>query len=180
MARPKLNPLNFLKHLFAPKSNPLPTGIRARKLVGTKGRNKARLASYNRMAGPTQEILRQSGMREQYLKGEISLKDAREALRKSAVKQGVAKPNAKDKLRTSLESHVDHAASVAIRVGIKLRAEGKKVNSVNMIRNMSYLSTESLDEVDTMSVIEIRAFAGNEDNVIELPNGRRVNPLWYN
>jgi hypothetical protein len=188
MKRPSLNPINFLKHLFAPKSNALPTGIRARKLTGTKGRSKARLAAYNRMSGPSQEILRQSGLRDAYLKGEASLKDARGELRGRALKHGIAKPTKAEKAaaeaakgkKRAVDAQVDHAAYVASKVAYKLRDAGRKVNFVNMVANLSVLSTDALDAVEKLDVAEIRAYAGDENNTITLPSGRRINPLWYN
>lgn len=184
MRRPKLNPASFLKHLFAPKSNALPTGIRARKLVGTKGRSKARLSTYNRMSGRSQEILRQSGMREEYLRGEVSLKDAKAALRKTALNKGYAKPTKAEKAQEektrAFDSHMQHTVWAAAKVSQKLRANGKQPNHVNMIKRMALLSDDSLNMAANMDITEIKAYAGDEDNVILMPDGTTVNPLWYN
>lgn len=83
----------FLAFLFNPKRKPKPTGLRARPLKGLKGGRKAgRLAAYNRMSAVNQELLKQSGLRDEYLRGEFSLKEARAKLRDRAVNLGLAKP----------------------------------------------------------------------------------------
>ena len=84
---------SFLAYLFNPKKSPKPKGLRARPLKGLKGGRKAgRLAAYNRMSAINQELLKQSGLRDEYLRGEFSLKEARTKLRDHAVNLGLAKP----------------------------------------------------------------------------------------
>lgn len=184
MKRPKLSLSSFLKHLFAPKTNALPTGIRARKLVGTKGRSKARLAAYNRMSGASQEVLRQAGLREEYLKGQSSLKDARGILRAKALQQGYAKPTKREKQEAidagKFTTHVELATWAASRIGSKLREVGRQPNYERMVKNLTFLTDQSLVRAVEMEIGEIRQLAGDDDLLITLPDGRKINPFWYN
>src|SRR4051812_27593157 len=91
--KPSLTDTNFLAHIFGPKRHPQPSGIRKTHLSGVKGgRSKLRLAAFNRMSPVNQEMLKRAGLREDYLKGNASLSEARRALRPQAVSLGVAKP----------------------------------------------------------------------------------------
>jgi hypothetical protein len=91
--RPRLSTDSFLKHVFSPSKNPLPTGLRKTTLSGLKGgRKKTRLASFNRMPAKNQAILDRAGMREAYLRGDATLGDAKGILRQEAIGKGLAKP----------------------------------------------------------------------------------------
>lgn len=179
MKRPALSAASFLKHLFAPKTNPLPTGIRKRALKGAKGQSKARIAAYNRMSGASQEILRMSGMRDQYLKGEASLADAKKGLRQQAVSKGYAKPTKNDIQKARLDKHVSSAAHVVAKTVAKLRDGGKEVNPANMLRRMAALDDASLGYISNLPYEEIRRYAADKDQMITLPDGTQFNPLWY-
>lgn len=91
-ARPKLSLDSFLKHVFSPSKNPLPTGLRKKTLSGLKGRKRARLTAYNKMPAKNQRILDETGSRDAYLRGDMSLADARRMLREKAVSKGFVKP----------------------------------------------------------------------------------------
>src|ERR1700750_76770 len=89
--RPGLSEDSFLAHLFSPAKTPLPSGIRKTKLKGTKGQSKGRVAAFNRMTPFKQEMLKRAGLRDQYLRGNASLADAKKALRPKAESKGLAK-----------------------------------------------------------------------------------------
>lgn len=93
MALPKLSPASLLAHIFGPKRNPKPSGIKAVKLKGLQGGRKAgRLAAFNRMSPVKQAMLKQSGEREEYLRGNKTLADIKAGLRATAIELGVARP----------------------------------------------------------------------------------------
>src|SRR3954463_15769083 len=91
--KPSFTDTNFLAHIFGPKRHAQPSGIRKTRLTGVKGgRSKLRLAAFNRMSPVNQEMLKRAGLRDDYLKGNASLAEAKRALRPQAVRLGVAKP----------------------------------------------------------------------------------------
>jgi hypothetical protein len=90
--RPQYSDAPFLGHIFSPSKHQKPTGLRKTSLVGRTGRNPRRLASFNRMDAVKQEILKQAGMRDSYLRGESTLADAKRSLRPRAISLNVAKP----------------------------------------------------------------------------------------
>lgn len=93
MALPRLNLNTLLAHIFGPKRNPKPAGLRAVKLKGLRGGRKAgRLAAFNRMDPVNQEMLKRSGDREEYLKGNKTLAEIKKGIREQAVELGLAKP----------------------------------------------------------------------------------------
>jgi hypothetical protein len=175
--RPALTDDNFLKHLFSPKKNALPTGIRKRTLALTKGRTKARLAAYNRMSPLNQETLRRSGLRDAYLNGTVRLTDARKALRQIAVGKGYAKPS-KTK---SLGGHIGFTtldARVAAHVTRSLREAGRTVDYDRLSTNVPYMDQDDKIEAERWNVARIRAYAGDSSKIVEIDD-RRFNPLWY-
>lgn|SRR6478735_5028854 len=177
--RPPLSEDSFLKHLFSPKKNLLPTGIRRRPLAFAKGRTKARVASYNRMSATSQEVLRRSGMRDAYLKGEGTLSDAKRALRGKAVEKGFAKP-LKPKLRLGApyESALDNR--VAAHVAKTLRTTGRNVNVHRLAVGVKHLPHDVKPEVEYWTVGQIRAYAGDSENLVIIPGyAHPINPLWY-
>lgn len=177
--RPSLTEDSFLRHLFSPKKNPLPTGLRARAIAFTKGRKKARVASYNRMSAKSQELLKRSGLRESYLKGEASLSDAKAVLRNTAVNKGFARPSRTPKATTiSRSSSLDVA--VAAHVIRELRDSGRHVNPDHVHRNVRFLPEDVKDQARKWGVGQIRAYAGDESNRVEVDfQDAPYNPLWY-
>lgn len=173
MIRPKLSEESFLRHLFAPSKHPLPTGIRHTKLVGTRGRSKLRLAAFNRMSGRNQEVLRQAGMRDKYLEGHATLADAKRQLRMIANHHGWRKIR---KPPVTPSSHID-----AVNAGHLYRAmtmAGKQVDERAIIRNIRFLPDNVKPSFRTWSDTEIRAYASNPENIVEVGT-RRINPAWY-
>lgn len=173
--RPKLSDDTFLRYLFSPAKNPLPTGIRKRNLTSAKGRSKNRLAAYNRMSGANQELLRRSGLREEYLKGEASLKDARAVLRSHAVGKGIAKP---PRVSISLpgRSLDDQVAGYVYRT---LSGDRRpNVNYLSIRTHITHLPPVVKPDVLHWSAGQMKAYAADPENAVSV-NGQNINPLWY-
>ncbi len=176
--RPALSEDSFLKHLFSPKKNPLPTGIRKTSLKAAKGRSKARVAAFNRMSPANQELLKRAGLREAYLQGHATTKDAKSALRRIAVDKGHAKPlRGKPAPVRKLGSDLD--ARVAAHIVSTLRKTGNmNVDAGRIHHHVPYMPDEDKATASKWSSGKIRAYAADSDKVIEI-EGQQVNPLWY-
>lgn len=173
MIRPKLSEESFLRHLFSPAKNPLPTGIRQTKLIGTKGRVKGRLAAFNRMSPKSQEILRQADMRESYLSGQASLTEAKRALRLRANHKGYRKPRYAVKTPTS---DIDAANAGYLYRAMSMAQKGVDYRQIQ--RNIKHLPAGQKPGFQTWSDAKIRAYASNDENIV-VDNGRHINPVWY-
>lgn len=180
--RPALTEDSFLLHLFAPKKNALPTGIRKRAIAFTPGRTKGRVAAYNRMSGSSQEILRRSGLRDAYLKGTVRLTDARKALRDTAVSKGLAKPLRPRKGKAPAGPSLD--GLVAMHVARTLAQNSYPVGP-KFYQRVGYLPEELKPSVLNWSLSQIRAYAGEDnpardaDDELVIIDGQPFNPLWY-
>jgi hypothetical protein len=177
--RPALNDTSFLGHLFSPKKNPLPAGIRKTHLSGTRGgRTKARLAAFNRMSPTSQELLRRSGKRESYLKGETSLSEAKASLRQAAVSLGVAKPLPKRKntgrvTRTALD------IKVAAYITETVRNAGRPVNQARVDENVVFIPDDVIGDVPKWDYGHIK-YAARKGSEYEIDvEGMKRNGFWY-
>jgi hypothetical protein len=92
MRRPALSDATFFAHLFSPRKNPKPTGLRHRILKGTKGQRVARINAYNKMPAEKQAVIDRAGNRESFLRGEVTFTDSKRKLRETAVQLGIVKP----------------------------------------------------------------------------------------
>ena len=92
MARPSYTFESFLAHVFSPRKNVKPTGLRKSTLKGSRGQRKARVNAWNRMDAVKQNIISKAGKRDAYLRGEITFTDAKRSLRNEAVERGIARP----------------------------------------------------------------------------------------
>lgn len=176
MKKPRLTDKSFLAHVFGPKRNPVPSGLRERKITSTKGRKTARVNAYNRMTRVNQELVWRSGLREQYLKGEVTLADAKRALRPKAVSFGVAKPA---KPTPSTSGNLDDI--VAGHVIRQLRTSGYTVGNKaadNIFDRVQYMKRKDREAARNWSTAQIRKYAGDPNNVVEVYD-KRFNPLWY-
>lgn len=176
--RPGFTEDTFLRHIFAPKKNPMPTGIRKATLAFTKGRAKARVASFNRMSTRNQQLLKASGQREAYLRGEATLKDARSVLRETAVSKGIAKPlrtRVREAVRPSNTQLDDFVASHVIK---ELRDAGKGVDAGRVRYHVPYMDTEDKIQATRWNVGQIKAYASDRSKLITIDE-QEVNPLWY-
>lgn len=178
--RPGFTEDSFLSHLFSPKKNPLPTGIRKQKLAFSKGRTRARVAAFNRMSNANQQMLKMAGLRDKYLTGDASLKDARGKLRETAVAKRIAKPLRRKAgpvtgpVRTKLDD------MIAAHVIKTVRDAGKVVDARRVDHYSPYMSDD--DKLDMgnrpWDYAKIKAYAGDKRNEIVIDD-RVVNPLWY-
>jgi hypothetical protein len=178
--RPALSEDTFLKHLFSPKKNPLPTGIRKRALkVGpaSRGYKTGRVAAFNRMSAANQELLRRSGQEAAYLKGTGSLKDARATLRGTAVSKGIARP-IRQKTQTQSFEGRSLDDRVAMHVIQTLRKEHYNVNQGRVYTRVPYMPEEDKVKAQKFSIGQIRAYAGDGTKVIIIED-QSFNPLWY-
>lgn len=177
--RPKLSDTSFLGYLFSPKKNPLPTGIRKTTLKGKAGQKKGRIAAFNRMAPAKQELLKRSGTRDSYLRGETTLRDAKEALRPQAVSHGIAKP-----LRQRAKTPAAGMTALDIRVlqytTGKLREHGKQVNMRTVNAQLPFFGDMADEEMLRWDIGEIK-HAGRKGSEYETVDAGGVthNPFWY-
>lgn len=173
--RPALTEDSFLRHLFSPKKNPLPTGLRKRALAFSKGRTKARVASYNRMSAANQELLKRSGQRDAYLRGEATLTDARKSLRNTAVGKGIAKP-LKTAKKALLPATPDSVADHVIREFSQAHVE---FNATKLRNNIEYMPEADKRMILKAKVDKIKQYAGDKSKDIIYSDGEKRNPLWY-
>lgn len=179
---PKRIPLNdssFLGHVFSPKKNPVPSGIRKTSLKGLKGgRTKARLNAFNRMSPFNQELLKRSGQRDAYLRGEASLRDAKETLRPKAILAKVARPLRGAKVHVSRETSLDRA--IAERLKKVVRDAGRPVNHTAVDSNIVHLGNDASEQMTMWSYGEFK-HAGRKGSEYEYvdSSGNTRNPLWY-
>ena len=176
--RPPLSEQSFLAHLFGPKRNPQPSGIRRTSLTGLKGgRKSARLASFNRMSPVNQELLKQAGLRDAYLRGDAKLSDAKAALRPRGIQLGVAKP-----LRGGRPNPVNRMTldeRVALHLKSTIRAEQRLVNEFTVDRNVRFIPSDVLPEVEHWDYGQIK-WAGRPESEYEfIDQGHKRNPFWY-
>lgn len=180
--RPRLSNSSFLSFIFHPKKALKPTGLRKTTLTGTKGRNKRRLAAYNRMPAANQEILKRAGQRDAYLRGDTTLAKAKAFLRETAVQLGVAKPVrqrhrplpglpagfAATPLDRMIQQHLERT----------VRAEGRMFNRHTSDEEIRFLDPET--GMLQWSYGQIK-HAGRKDSEYEVvtPDGVTHNPMWY-
>lgn len=186
MKRPSLSDNSFLQYVFSPKKHLLPVGLRRTKLVGTKGRAKGRVASYNKMSAANQEVLKRSGKRDSYLKGEVTFNEAKRALRDVAVGLGVVKPlrvrrPAERVLTDEEKRYVSDLNILAARYVATIKeATGKDANVARVMYNMQFAPPQVQYKMSRMSYSDIKRNAVDPTNIMELPDGRLWNPFWYN
>jgi hypothetical protein len=177
--RPALTEDSFLKHLFSPRKNLLPTGLRKRPVAFSKGRTKARVASYNRMNAKSQEVLRTAGLKDAYLRGDASLTDARKGLRSKAVEKGFAKPlrQAKQAVAKTSRGNIDTAVAAHIVHALK---KANFIPNIGRIHNsVPFMPEEDKDKALRFTSAQIRAYAGDSTKLVTI-DGEQRNPLWYN
>lgn len=176
--RPKLSDVSFLGHLFSPKRQPLPTGLRKTVLKGTKGQRKGRVAAFNRMSPFNQELLKRSGTRDSYLRGETSLADAKRTLRPTAERQGLAKPlrntlatpSRRERLERFIADHIKRTA----------RNAGRPVNPRTVDAEIVWLGDSADENMLGWDYGRLK-YAGRQGSEYEVldDRGRRHNPFWY-
>lgn len=175
--RPALTEESFLAHLFSPKKNALPTGLRARPLAAAKGRKAARVTAYNKMPALKQEVLKRSGLRDAYLKGEATFVQAKAVLCPKAVEKGVARPIRVRKAKAPVVVRNDRAraGSIARNAMIELARAEREYDAATIIAGSTFNQN---DDADRLSYAQIKERAKDKDYEI-LVDGQSFNPYWY-
>jgi hypothetical protein len=179
--RPSLSDQSFLGYVFSPKKNPLPSGIRKSRLVGTQGgRTKGRLAAYNRMSPANQELLKRAGTRDAYLKGEGTLADARRTLREKAVQLGIAKPLRPRPPKTgNFIIRTDLDKRVAGYLKQTLIDAGASINPRTIDANVPFIPDQVLPDVLGWDYGQIKYAARQGSEYVTVIDGKTRNLFWY-
>lgn len=171
--RPPLSEDAFLRFVFRPKSNPMPTGMRKRHVSSTRGRNSRRVAAFNKLSPAQQRILDRTGNREKYLKGEVNLSEAKRQLRGVAERTGV----------------FESAKSLKQRgiANILARAEEREVTP-----KTSAIKPQTVEEnanrwnpterkiAARLTYPELKALASDKNlEEVDTDTGEIYNPYWY-
>ena len=185
MQRPILSDTSLLAHIFGPKKNPQPTGIRKTKLKGKKGQTKGRIAAFNRMSPVNQELLKRTGRRDEYLRGEISLTDVRKAVRAHAVSLGVAKPTPNmpqlptRRVQTPMTRRQMVDKLVARHIKITLSDAGRRYSDRGIDERVPRIPSYIVEHVQTWDYAQIKAAAGTGSPFEIIEANNRFNPFWY-
>lgn len=178
--RPKLSFTSFLANLFSPAKNLLPTGLRKRPVKAASSRKSVRVAAYNRMSAQKQEMLFQSGLREAYLRGDATLRDAKEALRPKGIAVGVAKPLRNKRVvdRRARRRALD--AFIAAHLTHVIRDAGRPARDDTITKGVQYIPDEEYEAARYITYTELKykGRKGSEYEII-LPDGTVYNPYWY-
>lgn len=187
MVRPNLSDESFLGFIFSPKKYQQPTGIRKRNLKGVKGgRKKGRLAAFNRMSAANQEMLSRFGLRDSYLRGELSLGEARKAVRPRAVAAGVARPLPGQESRPvvrvprPLTRREQINAAVARHIKRTVVDAGKRFHGPSVDRRVTQIPDYIVEYVPEWDYQQISDAASTGSPFERIENGARFNPFWYN
>ena len=172
--KPALTDQSLLGSVFNPKKNPAPSGLRHVELKGLKGgRTAKRLAAFNRMSPLSQEVLKRSGQREAYLRGESTLAEAKSELRKVAVNLGIAKP-----LRPRTPKNTSGGVARFIIESLKTVPTKEPVNESTVNKGVGFLPPDV--DITKMTPEEIRRAAGADSDFNVYVDGRLVgNVFWY-
>jgi hypothetical protein len=175
--RPTLSEDSFLAHLFSPKKNPLPTGLRARPIAQAKGRRVARVNAYNKMPALKQEVLKRTGLRDAFLKGDVTYTDAKKWLRDTAVHKGIVKPTRvrqpKPNRRISRREAIE--GLYAQHILHQLRQAGKTHNPATVYAGTIFMEE---DDIESLTYAQIKDRAADPDYIMTR-NGHTFNPYWY-
>lgn len=174
--RPALSDASFLAHIFSPSKNPKPTGLRHRILKGSKGQRKARINAYNKMPAEKQAVIDRSGMRDRYLKGEVTYTDSKKALRESGVQQGLVKPLRQRQPPISAGQQVYDSAVVQHYRDVGL-AQSKDWNERKFRSRLAATSRVDKRQMLIASRAEIRRNATRQKE--DFADEYDFNPWWY-
>jgi hypothetical protein len=175
--RPALSDNSFLAYLFSPKKNALPTGLRARPITATKGRKVARVNAYNKLPAAKQEVIRRSGLRDAYLRGEVTFTDAKKSLRPKAESLGIVKPvRTRGKATGIRQMNTRSAGSIALHLLRTLRSAGKSPSVPTVVAGSNFVQE---DDVMTLTYTQIKERAKDTDYMMVV-DGKEFNPYWYN
>lgn len=175
--RPGLTEESFLAHLFSPKKNALPTGLRARPIALSKGRKAARVNAYNKMPAIKQEVFKRSGLRDAYLRGEISFTDAKKALRGKAVEKGIVKPVRSRGKKAPVTPHRASVNGMVAQALLRtLRLAGKDPRVATVVAGSAFIQE---NDAVGLTYAQIKERASDPDFMMTV-DGTSFNPYWYN
>lgn len=172
--RPVLSDDSFLASVFRPSKNPRPVGLRKRTIAKTRARRTSRVKSYNRFDATKQEILERTGNRERYLRGEVSLAEARQELRVDAIARGIAKPYVPTSERR--RRAIANIERLAHRRPVRLN-QGS-VNPLTIQTNVAYMSDRQLTRAINLQTYEDLLDASQDDDET-LPVDADMNVFFY-
>jgi hypothetical protein len=184
MKRPVLSEGSFLAHLFHPKKVAQPTGLRKTTLKGGRGTVKRRVNAFNKLGAVQQEVLKRSGTKDTYLRGESTLADAKRKLRGTAVNLGlttpvkprVAKPAAGSRAR--LDEFIK--GIVAQNILKKTREAGKFPDPRTVLDEVDTLTPDTYDPAMRKWDYAELKYAGRQGSEYSVwIDGREHNPFWY-
>lgn len=162
--RPALSSESFLASVFRPSKNPRPVGLRKRTLSNTASRRASRVKTYNRFDAVKQEILERTGNREAYLRGDVTLAQARQELRVDAIARGIAKPYVPTSERRRLA--IANIERLAHRRPVRL-GQGS-VNPMTIQTNVAYMSDRQLTRaINLADYGDLLDAAYDDDEVLE-------------
>jgi hypothetical protein len=177
VARPPLSDASFLAHIFSPKKNPRPTGLRHRILKGTKGQRKARINAYNKMPAEKQAVIDRTGNRESFLRGEVTFTDSKRQLRESGVQQGILKPLRQrtppisPAQKTYDQAVIEHLKDIGLD-------ELPRWNEKGVRKRLAVTRKETKRPMLSMDRSEFRRNAARRPSDFE-DDGYDFNPYWY-
>ncbi len=174
--RPALSEDSFLAHIFSPKKNPLPTGLRVRPIAMTKGRKAARVNAYNKMPAVKQELLKRSGQRDAFLRGEVTYASAKQLLRVKAVTKGIVRP-IRTKVKTGAATPTGSGVDLARYLLFTLRKAGKSPNVSTVVAGSAFNRD---DDAMTLTFDQIKERASDPEYMMRDSKGTEFNPYWYN
>jgi hypothetical protein len=175
---------SFLSYLFHPKTSKRPTGLRRHKVTSVRGGRKAsRVRSYNLLDPVKQRVIDSVG-REAYLRGDLTLTEAKRHLRPTAIELGVAKPV---KSRASRRIAEDQAAVGIIRAASQRNPfnrkgfEKSRINPRIVRGNVKKLTPSELALARdiTYKELEYRATKSDDPRYTDVVTGEIRNPWWY-
>ncbi len=186
MLRPALTEASFLAHVFSPKKNAQPTGLRKTALKTSKGRKAARVKAFNRMTSVKQEVLKRSGQRDAYLRGDITFTQAKQRLRAEAVIKNIVKPlrsrNKPNRVYrpTTTEELLNRIADNIWRHTNTKRHTRRSAIDHNV---KSYLDSPTEDmtswSYDKISSAAKGTQVDGKTYLVFTDNGTKANPFWY-
>jgi len=178
--RPKLSEDSFLGHLFSPAKNPLPTGVRKTTLKGAKGQRKGRVAAFNRMTPFKQELLKRSGTRDSYLRGETTLADAKARLRPQAIAKNLAKALRPKTVASPRELPLDKRIAAFLIRKLHDGGTSKPVNPQTVYDQNPYFGDNADESILSWGSGRIK-HAGRKGSEYEVVDDQGVthNPFWY-
>lgn len=189
----KLSENAFLRFIFHPKKEKRPTGVRKRQITGRgKGRKASRIRSYNKLDPFKQRTIDAVG-RERYLRGEVSLGEAKRELRPEAIRRGLAKPVRQRKITPPSEPEpvpIDDVGPAIRQIAEvvqerdPLRDNGEAKSPVSYPRIVSNVETHMTSveraEAARITYLRLKEHATTTRNLrIDTITGEIYNPWWY-